>query len=446
MKKITILTLLGLVIFNCSFAQSSEKYLELIDEAWELYEDKKYLKSGQKYSETFVANRNKGGLDDRYNAACSWALANQPDSSFIQLFKISELGNFTNIEHITNDSDLNSLHADERWNEVIDIIKSNRKFFDEHLVSVLDTIYQKDQGYRFKADEIEEKYGRESEEMNAFVKIIQEQDSINVVKVTNILDERGWLGPDIIGNEGNLTLFLVIQHSYPETQEKYLPMMCEAVKKGNAHAAHLALLEDRVALGNGEKQIYGSQIGQEETTGEYYVLPLIDPDNVDKRRGEVGLGPIQDYIYMWGITWDLEAHKKRIIEFEASLDILQDTILDTIYKQDQNYRQQIDEIEQLYGSESEDMKANTKIMHENDSLNLIQIKNKVIDNWAAPSSPCFAEFKHPPEIKYRYKNKDAIFLLSRSYETFRASDWEKDAEKYILKGYLLDDRRIKGYY
>jgi hypothetical protein len=314
MKKTTFLTIIGILIINFSFGQSKETYDELINEAWELYESEEYLKSGQKYAEAFAAYG--GSLDDRYNAACSWALANQPDSSFIQLFKIVELGNFTDIEHIKSDSDLNSLHADERWNKVISIIKSNRKNLDEQLVAILDTIYQKDQGYRLEADEIKEKYGGESEEMKAFVKVIQEQDSINLFKVTNILDVHGWLGPDIIGNQGNLTLFLVIQHSYPETQEKYLPMMREAVKKGNAHAAYLAMLEDRVALGKGEKQIYGSQIGQDQETGEYYVAPLIDPDNVDKRREDVGLGPIQDYISNWGITWDAEEYKIYLPEIE----------------------------------------------------------------------------------------------------------------------------------
>ena len=320
MKNTTFLTIFGILIINIAFGQNREKYSELVSEAWELYENKEYLKSGQKYSEAFVVNGNKGSLEDRYDAACSWALANQADSSFIQLFKIAELGNFTDIEHITSDSDLNSLHADERWDKVIGIIMSNRENLDEQLVAILDTIYQKDQGYRLQAEEIEEKYGRESEEMQTFVKIIQEQDSINVVKVTNILDERGWLGSDIIGNEGNLTLFLVIQHSYPETQEKYLPMMREAVKKGNAPAAYLALLEDRVALGKGEKQIYGSQIGYDQETGEYYVAPLIDPDNVDKRREEVGLGPIQDYIYNWGITWDAEEYKKNLPEIEEKFN------------------------------------------------------------------------------------------------------------------------------
>ncbi len=83
--------------------------------------------------------------------------------------------------------------------------------------------------------------------MKAHWKIINEKDSINLIKIKKILDERGWLGADIIGNQGNSTLFLVIQHSDIETQEKYLPMMREAVKKGNANSSSLALLEDRVA-------------------------------------------------------------------------------------------------------------------------------------------------------------------------------------------------------
>lgn len=153
--------------------------------------------------------------------------------------------------------------------------------------------------------------------MKAHWKIINEKDSINLIKVKKILDERGWLGADIIGNQGNSTLFLVIQHSDIETQEKYLPMMREAVSKGNARASSLALLEDRVALRKGGKQIYGSQVGRDQETGEYYVLPLVDPDNVDKRRAEVGLGTIQDYISNWGMTWDVEEYKKKLPEIEA---------------------------------------------------------------------------------------------------------------------------------
>ena len=321
MYKTAILLIFGLLIFTHSLAQNQGKYANLINEAWRLYEAKEYLKSAQKYSEAFVAFGGKGMVNDRYNAACSWALVNQPDSSFIQLFKIAENGNYSNLGHITTDPDLNSLHEDERWPKVIEIINSNKEKaeanLDKPLVAMLDTIYQDDQKYRQQVKGIEEKYGWESEEMKALWKIINEKDSINSVKIQQILDDRGWLGPDIIGNQGNSTLFVVIQHADLEIQEKYLPMMREAVKKGNARASSLALLEDRVALRNGKKQIYGSQIRQDDETGEAYVLPLIDPDNVDKRRAAVGLGSIQDYVSNFGITWNVEEYKKKLPEYEA---------------------------------------------------------------------------------------------------------------------------------
>jgi hypothetical protein len=321
MKKLTFLIVLSLLITNLTFGQDREKYSELIKEAWNLYQNQDFLLSGQKYSEAFTALGGKGMINDRYNAACSWALANKVDSAFIQLFKIAEKGNYTNLGHITTDSDLNSLHSDDRWNKVIGIVKANKeeaeKDLDKPLVATLDTIYQEDQTYRRRIGDIEEKYGRDSEEMKAHWKLINEKDSINLIKIKKILDERGWLGPKIIGNQGNSTLFLVIQHSDRETQEKYLPMMREAVQKGNARASSLALLEDRVALRKGDKQIYGSQVGRDKETGEYYVLPLIDPDNVDKRRAEVGLGTIQDYISNWGMTWNVEEYKKKLPKYEA---------------------------------------------------------------------------------------------------------------------------------
>jgi len=93
--------------------------------------------------------------------------------------------------------------------------------------------------------------------------------------------------------------------------------MRDAVKKGNANSRSLALLEDRVALRQGKKQIYGSQLGRDKVTKVYYLRPLEDPDNVDKRRNEVGLGTIQDYISNWGLQWNVEECKIRLPEIEA---------------------------------------------------------------------------------------------------------------------------------
>jgi hypothetical protein len=326
MKKIILLSIVSIVFSNLAFSQSMDKYNELVKEAWSLYELKQPKESADKYNQAFESNDGKAYPDDRYNAACSYSLSGNTDTAFYHLFRLAEhpLVKYKNYNHITVDGDLVALHNDKRWNKLIDIVKANKdeaeKDFDKPLVAKLDKIYQEDQKYRMKIDEIEKEFGRDSKQMSNLWATIQEKDSINLIEIQKILDERGWLGANIIGNSGNATLFLVIQHSPLEVQQKYLPMMRKAVKDGNAQGSALALLEDRVALGTGKRQIYGSQIGRDEESGEYYVSPLIDPENVDIRRAEVGLGPISEYINHWQMTWDLEKHKKKTAELEKKKD------------------------------------------------------------------------------------------------------------------------------
>jgi hypothetical protein len=153
--------------------------------------------------------------------------------------------------------------------------------------------------------------------MKNHLKLINKIDSINLIKVKQILDQYGWLGADVIGSNGNLTLFLVIQHADLASQEKYLPMLREAVKNKKASASNLALLEDRVALRQGKKQIYGTQIERDKVTNSYYISPLEDPDNVDKRRAAVGLQPLGEYVKQWQIKWDVEQYKRDLPTIEA---------------------------------------------------------------------------------------------------------------------------------
>lgn len=322
--KRTIVIALIVIISNFAFGQNDmTEYNVHVNKADSLYKAKDYKQSAIEYQKAFDSNNGKAYPNDRYNAACSFALSGETEKAFYHLLYSAThpLIKYKNYSHITTDTDLNSLHDNILWEKLLTEVKANKeeaeKDLDKPLVAILDTIYQEDQTYRRQIGEIEEKYGRDSKEMQDHWKLINEKDSVNLIKIKKILDERGWLGPKIIGNQGNSTLFLVIQHSDLETQEKYLPMMREAVKKGNANASSLALLEDRVALREGKKQIYGSQIGRDQETGEYYVLPLIDPDNVDKRRSEVGLGTIQDYISNWGMTWNVEEYKKKLPEYEA---------------------------------------------------------------------------------------------------------------------------------
>lgn len=177
----------------------------------------------------------------------------------------------------------------------------------------LDSIGVEDQRYRGKLQYISATAGGRSPAMKALLDSMQYTDSLNMLVVANIIDTYGWPGPSDIGADANDALFMVVQHSTLADQQKYLPAMRRAVAAGNANGSSLALLEDRVALREGKAQRYGSQISWDMATNVYYVLPLAEPDSVDKRRAALGLVPMATYILdCCNLVWDVEAYKKDI--------------------------------------------------------------------------------------------------------------------------------------
>jgi hypothetical protein len=231
MKKVAFLIICNLVTFLTN-GQSNE-YTSFIMTADSLYKIKEYKKSAFTYSEAFKSNEWKGKVEDRYNAACSWALSNYPDSAFFHLNRIASKGKFVEYDHITADADLNSLHNDLRWNPLLETISENKEKIEVNLnkalVSQLDSIYTEHQKCIEQHNEISKQYGWDSKEIVAYGKITEEKDSINLIKVKAILDKYGWLEVDTIGEKGLLTLILVLHHSDPKTQEKYYPMI---IKEG----------------------------------------------------------------------------------------------------------------------------------------------------------------------------------------------------------------------
>jgi hypothetical protein len=190
------------------------------------------------------------------------------------------------------------------------IIPDDRK----ELRQLLDSIHDVDQNYRKELTELYQEHGFESAQVQSLIPTIAQADSTNLAVVTAILDKHGWLGVDDVGTKANMTLFLVIQHANYDVQEKYLPMMQQAVKDGKASKQDLALLEDRVAIGRGDLQIYGSQIGMNKETGTMYVMPLKDPETVNERRISAGLDSMENYVSNWGMTWNVEVYKTELPE------------------------------------------------------------------------------------------------------------------------------------
>ncbi len=306
-----------ILVFHSMFLFSQEKmkqYLALTNIADSLYTIKEYKKSALIYNSAFRTHNGNSTLNHRYKIACAWALANYPDSSFYHLFRAALRGKYHDYQMIISDSSLLSLHSDKRWDSLIAIVNKNFQAVESKInrpvKKTLGSILIEDQKYRVQMEEQRKTFRPKLENFSSLKNKISEVDRLNLDVVCSILDKYGWLGVDEVGEKVNAALFLVIQHSKQSIQEKYLPLMKQAVKEGKANASSLALLEDRVLIGQGKKQIYGSQIG-EDSSGKYYILPLEDPDKVDKRRLEVGLNPLAEYVIYWQIKWDIDDYKQK---------------------------------------------------------------------------------------------------------------------------------------
>jgi hypothetical protein len=291
-----------------------KKYKRHSARAYGFYVEKQYQLSALSYDSLFKQYKGKGTRSDRYNASCSWALAGNTEKAFFYLNQVIVTDKWTNLSHILSDTDLDALHADKRWQPLIDTVRANKEKaeanFNKPLVALLDTIFTEDQADRRNIEAIQKAFGWNSKEMDSLWKKINYLDSVNLVKIKHIIDTYGWLGPDVVGEAGAQTIFLVIQHADSLTQVTYAPKMREAVKLGKASPASLALLEDRILTNQGKEQIYGSQVRWNEQAGKNEFFPIFDEKNVNKRRASAGLEPLEEYAKHFGIEYVLPGSKR----------------------------------------------------------------------------------------------------------------------------------------
>lgn len=183
----------------------------------------------------------------------------------------------------------------------------------------LETIFDDDQRIRVSFDSLINIHGYESGQVKFFIDhVMVKVDSANLSSVEKIIKQYGWLGTSSVGGKANQTLWLVVQHGSLPEQEKYLPLLRKSVSAGESLPMHLGMLEDRIALAKRNKQVYGTQLWT-NIDGSLYIAPLLDPDKVNERRKEIGLGQIEIYAKEHGFVWDLKAYKLKMPEYEVLL-------------------------------------------------------------------------------------------------------------------------------
>ncbi len=165
---------------------------------------------------------------------------------------------------------------------------------------------QEDQKYRTRIGNIE-KMSLPPEEKQKRASVLWEKqekiDQRNIKRLAQIIEKYGWPSRSLIGKEGSVTAFLIVQHADLAYQKKYFPLLKEAVSKGEADPDDAALLEDRILMFEGKKQLYGTQLRFNEVTKQMELWPIEDEERVDARRASVGLEPIAEYVKRFGLTY-----------------------------------------------------------------------------------------------------------------------------------------------
>lgn len=160
------------------------------------------------------------------------------------------------------------------------------------LINILDEVYHADQDTRLNGG------------------IDDAVDRQNLKIVISIIKTCGMPTTASTSEKSMHAIWLVFQHSPHEFRKAYFPYLKEAADNGDYKANRMALMEDRLLMGEGEPQIYGSQLRGSGPNGEFELWELKDPEYVDQRRAEAGLGPLADYLSRWGVEFNVPQKQK----------------------------------------------------------------------------------------------------------------------------------------
>jgi len=168
---------------------------------------------------------------------------------------------------------------------------------DAELRRVLEEAFKTDQQVRKALTRAMESGDPDS--VRAVVEQMRQTDRKNQRIVGKILDRHGWLPASRIGRRAADGLFFIVQHSSVETIEEFLPQLQMLARRGEARTTHAAMMEDRLLMYRGRKQIYGTQ----SCRGR--IWPIADVAGVNERRAKAGFDlTVEQNARRLGATFD----------------------------------------------------------------------------------------------------------------------------------------------
>lgn len=287
--------------------------------AEEFFDTQSYSKSTDAYQKAF--DKQEGSMHMYYQASSAAALAGEVEMAIQWLDKSIEKG-WSEEKSIEKDPDLLALHKHEKWPTLVEKVKQNHALLDHDQANDL---YDLNRSFRLTAANIrdfEKIMNSKSPKLIEMKRKLQQHDSLKLSMMCKILDEKGWQGYLIQDVSKEKSLYSVLSTADLETQEKYFPLLEQAVAEGKTMPQYLASLTDIINLKKGEKQVYGTQMAFNNITNTFYVRPLLEPNLVDEKRSKMELPPMKSTLKIQKLEWDVTTYLNtlpQILEYEQKV-------------------------------------------------------------------------------------------------------------------------------
>ncbi len=137
-----------------------------------------------------------------------------------------------------------------------------------------------------------------SRDTSAFRKLSLRMDSADrahTARLKELIHTYGW--PDVgrVGHGAATAAFTLVQHADADRafQREYLAYLERAFAAGTVPGEAVALLTDRLLVGQGKPQTYGTQASIRD--GKLAFYPIADSARVDERRAHMKMNSLAEY-------------------------------------------------------------------------------------------------------------------------------------------------------
>jgi hypothetical protein len=249
-----------------------------------------------------------------YQNACYFSL--QGDSLMAGKYLMKSIELNKSAKDIFTDTDFENLHVTKIWRVVEDSLTQRYlrlcgEIREPELSVELWRMGIEDQRFRtLRRNYKKEWTSNINDYKDPFQIAYRERHERREKRLKKIIRKYGWPTYSMVGRKASDAAFFIVQHSNLKFMKKSAPKMENAVMAGEASGNLYAMLVDRILMIEGKRQLYGTQLRRDGNMvdgvmvyGPYYLWPVQDEMNLNKRREEVGLITIEEYLKYWDLEY-----------------------------------------------------------------------------------------------------------------------------------------------